>query len=245
MSYWNETMHDDVALIMSEGWEGAARPRKTLEDKDRKISETPDLVIGSGRNAARYKMDLIPPRLIVARYFPEQQAELDELIAKFEAATQTIEEFVKENSGDEGLLAGATDDDKINKALATARLREAKRENTDPEEVDALAALIALYEAEATVKKRVKDLSLALDASALARYGKLTTDEIRDLVIDDKWGGAVAQGIDGELAKLMQLLTDRLTILSDRYQDTLRVITAEVEILAAKVETHLAAMGVR
>ena len=61
MTYWHDTMHDDVFLIMNEGWLGAAKPRKTIEDKDRKLTETPDLVIGSGRSATKYKMDLIPP----------------------------------------------------------------------------------------------------------------------------------------------------------------------------------------
>src|SRR5690606_1686700 len=60
MRYWNETMHDDVALIMGEGWAGAARPRKAIEDKERKLSEAADLVIGSGRGAAKWKMDLVP-----------------------------------------------------------------------------------------------------------------------------------------------------------------------------------------
>ena len=27
MSYWNASMHDDVALIVSEGWDDAAKPR--------------------------------------------------------------------------------------------------------------------------------------------------------------------------------------------------------------------------
>ena len=69
MTYWHSIMHDDVFLIMNDGWTGASKPRKTIEDKDRKLTETPDLVIGSGRSAAKYKMDLIPPSLIVARYF--------------------------------------------------------------------------------------------------------------------------------------------------------------------------------
>ncbi len=34
-------MHDDVFLIMNEGWAAAAKPRPTIEDKDRKLSETP------------------------------------------------------------------------------------------------------------------------------------------------------------------------------------------------------------
>lgn len=52
MSYWNQTMYDDVALIMSEGWDEAAKPRKTIEDKDRKLSETPDLVLGGGKKCS-------------------------------------------------------------------------------------------------------------------------------------------------------------------------------------------------
>ena len=69
MSYWNQTMHDDVVLIMGEGWDAAAKPRKAIEDKDRKLSETPDLVIGAGKSVQKYKMDLLPPEIIVNRYF--------------------------------------------------------------------------------------------------------------------------------------------------------------------------------
>ena len=245
MSYWNETMHDDVALTMSEGWEGAARPRKTLEDKDRKISETPDLVIGSGRNAAKYKMDLVPPHLIVAKYFPKQQAELDELTARLETATQAVEELVGENSGEEGLLSAAMDDGKITKALATARLREARREDTDPEEVDALTKLIALYDKEATAKKKVKDASSMLDAAALARYGRLTTDEIRALVINDKWGQTVTRGINDELTKLLEQLQDRIRTLGERYGETLCDIEARVSESSKRVLLHLSEMGMQ
>jgi type I restriction enzyme M protein len=101
MTYWHGVMHDDVFLVMHEGWVKAARPRLAIEDKDRKLSEDPDLAIGSGKKATKYKMDLIPPALIVARYFADEQAQVDELNAKAEAATQAVEEYVEENSGDE------------------------------------------------------------------------------------------------------------------------------------------------
>jgi type I restriction enzyme M protein len=52
--YWHATMHDDVFLIMNEGWVAASKPRKTIDDKDRKLSEEPDVVIGSGRSAIKY-----------------------------------------------------------------------------------------------------------------------------------------------------------------------------------------------
>lgn len=244
MSFWNQTMHDDVSLIMNEGWDGAARPRKTIEDKDRKLSETPDLVIGTGRNASKYKMDLVPPALIVARYFAEEQAKFDELDAKAEGAAQVIAEFVEEHSGEDGLLSEAMDDDKITKALASARLRVARAEDPDSEEVDALVKLIALYDAEVVAKRVAKESATKLDDNVLAKYGKLRDADIKSLVIDDKWGMTIARGIGAEQAALIQQLVDRLRVLADRYSETVGNLAAEVESLSALVEAHLRAMGV-
>ncbi len=65
MDYWDEVMQDDVYLIAADGWVEAAKPRGVIEDKEKKIKETPDLTI----KRKKYKMDLIPPALIVARRF--------------------------------------------------------------------------------------------------------------------------------------------------------------------------------
>ena len=46
MDYWAEVMQDDVYIIAADGWVEAARPRAIIEDKDKKIKETPDLTIG-------------------------------------------------------------------------------------------------------------------------------------------------------------------------------------------------------
>ncbi len=47
MNYWHDTMHDDVYLIMADGWLNAAKPRKTIEDKERKLSETPPILLSA------------------------------------------------------------------------------------------------------------------------------------------------------------------------------------------------------
>nr|WP_269902596.1 N-6 DNA methylase [Terrimesophilobacter mesophilus] len=244
MSYWNQTMHDDVALVMNEGWDGAAKPRKTIEDKDRKLSELPDLVIGSGRNASKYKMDLVPPALIVARYFADEKAKLDQLSAEVESAAQVIEELVEENSGEEGLFADAMDDGKITKALARVRLRDAKREDPRSDEVTALSKLIALYDVETAAKKSVKDAGTTLDQATLAQYGKLSIADIQQLVIEDKWRATVEQRIYAEVAGLTLRLITRITELGDRYDKTLSALSTEVEVQSAKVASSLAAMGV-
>ena len=83
------------------------------------------------------------------------------------------------------------DDDKISKALASARLKEAKREGSDPDEVEALEHLLKLYDAEAAAKKAVKEAQAALDLATLKQYGNLTEDDVKTLVLDDKWQATV------------------------------------------------------
>ena len=244
MSYWNDVMHDDVALIMAEGWDDAAKPRKTIENKNRKLAETPDLVVGTGRGAAKWKMDLIPPTLIVERYFAQEKARLDEVAAAAETASQAVEEFVEENSGEEGLLASAMDEEKITKALASARLKVAKREDAHSEEVKALAELVGLYDAEASAKRAAKNVQVKLDEATLKQYPALTTADVQSLVIDDKWADRIAIGVEAELGSLIHRLVDRLSVLAKRYETTLDELDAEVEELSARVAAHLAAMGV-
>ncbi|MBM7502936.1 type I restriction-modification system subunit M [Agromyces aurantiacus] len=245
MSYWNDVMHDDVALIMSEGWDAAAKPRKTIENKERKLSEVPDLVVGAGRSATKYKMDLVPPALIVARYFSDERAKLDELNDAAEAATQSVDEYVEENAGEDGLLADAMDDDKISKALAVARLRKAKIEDSAGDEVTALTTLVSLYDAEAAAKRAAKEASAALDDATLKQYGKLTTAEVQSLIINEKWGATVARGATSEPSARTHELVSRIRELGERYDETLGALEAEVEALSAKVAEHLATMGVK
>ena len=168
MTYWDDVMHDDVFLIMNDNWLHAAKPRKAVEDRDRKLTETPDLLVGSGRGATKYKMDLIPPALVVTRYFADEQAKVDDLTAVAEEASRAVEEYIEVNAVEDGLLAEAMDDDKISKALASTRLKEARREGSDLDEVKALEHLLKLYDAEAAAKKTVKEAQAALDPMPLS-----------------------------------------------------------------------------
>jgi len=245
MSYWHETMHDDVFLVMNEGWLNAAKPRKTIEDKDRKLSETPDLVVGSGRGATKYKMDLIPPALIVARYLVQEQENVDKLIAAVEESSRAIEEYVEEHAVEDGLLAEAMDDDKISRVLVAARLRVAKREGSDPDEVAALEHLLKLYATEAAGKKVVKAMQDELDKKTLAKYGDLSENEVKALVLDDKWAATMLSRVSAEVEGLTLALVGRIQLLGERYVKTVGDLDAELEKLESKVRGHLAAMGLQ
>jgi len=244
MTYWHGVMHDDAFLIMNEGWCEAAKPRKTIEDKERKLSETPDLVIGSGRSTTKYKMDLIPPGLVVARYFAAEQAEVDTLNAAAEEVSRAVEEYIEEHAAEDGLLAEAMEDGKVSKALASTRLKVARHEGVDPEEIKALKHLIKLYNDEAVAKKAAKEAQAVLDLATLQKYGDLTLPEIKQLVLDDKWQAPVTNRVVSEAESLTLTLVARIQELGERYAETVEALDAELEKLEAKVAGHLADMGV-
>ena len=243
MTYWHDTMHDDVYLIMADGWQGAAKPRETVEDKERKLSETPDLVVGSGRSATKYKMDLIPPALIVTRFFADDQAKIDQLAVEAEEAARAVEEYMEEHAVEDGQLANAMDDDKISKALVATRLKQIKT-GGDPDEIKALQQAIKLCDAEAAAKKAVKDAQTKLDLVVLKKYGGLTDDDIKTLVLDDKWRATVVRRVAAEVEALTLDLVVRIQQLGERYAETVRNLDGELQKLEAMVAAHLSAMGI-
>ncbi|WP_405489339.1 N-6 DNA methylase [Streptomyces sp. NBC_00096] len=245
MTYWHEVMHDDVFMIMNDGWLDAAKPRLITANKDRKLAETPDLVVGSGRGANKYKMDLIPPALIAARYFAKERAELDGLVAAAEDSSRLVEEYVEEHAVEGGLLADAMAEDKISKALASDRLKKARYERADADEVEALAHLIKLYNAEAVAKKAVKEAEEALHLATLKKYGDLTEGDVREVVLDDKWRATVARRVSAEVEALTLALVSRIHLLGERYVETVGVLDAQLDTFEARVNEHLAALGVR
>jgi type I restriction enzyme M protein len=247
MSYWNALMHDDVTLIVGEGWGDAAKPRtaRVWKDKNNKPKyEDAHIVFSTGAKAKRWVMDLLPPNYVIARFFAAEKAQLDGLVAEQEAASQAVEEYIEEHAIEEGLLWDAVEDDKISAATVKARLKAAKAEKADADEVEVLNHALTLYAAESAAKKAVKDAATKLNTLALAHYGKLTTDDIQSLVIDDKWGGTISDRISTEVTALGQALITRLRVLAGRYESTVSELDAEVEALSAKVAAHLDAMGV-
>ncbi|MGB7990465.1 MAG: N-6 DNA methylase, partial [Candidatus Methylophosphatis roskildensis] len=248
MDFWAETMQDDVYLIAADGWVEAAMPRGIVEDKERKVKETPDLSIGR----KKYKMDLVPPALIIARYFAEDQAAIDALQAACDAAARELEEYVEEHSGDEGLLADAANDKgKVTKAVVKERFADinavfpAKAGIQDDlaDERHALMRCLELIEAEGEAGRAVKNAQSALDEQVLARYARLSEAEIKTLVAEDKWFASLRIAIDGEVQRLTQRLAGRVKELEERYAQPLPALVQVLEALGAKVEGHLKKMG--
>ena len=240
MDYWDEVMQDDVYLIAAEGWVEASKPRGIIEDKQSKVKETPDLVI----KKSKYKMDLIPPSLIVARYFAEEQTAIEALQTKQATAESELAKYIEEHTGEDGLLTDALNDSgSITASSVKARLKAIQGEPDSKDEREALTSCAIRIDAVLKVSRAVKKEQEALDRQVLAHYATLTEDEIKVLVVKDKWIASVQSAIEGEVQRLTQALTARVKELEERYAQPLLELEIEVEEYSAKVEEHLKKMG--
>ena len=236
MDYWAEVMQDDVYVLVQDGWQAGKVLRELVVKKGEKLKETPDLVIGK----AKYKAELIPPALIVARFFAEEQAKVDSLQSALDSASQELETYLEENSGDDGLLNDALNDkDKVTKATVTARLKLA----SDPDEKAALKQAKKLFDAEAYAKKALKEAQDALELAVFKQYPKLSIDEIKSLIVDGKWQATLQSNIVAEIERVTQQLANRVKELEERYSEPLPALTQSVENFSDKVAGHLKAMG--
>jgi type I restriction enzyme M protein len=232
MDYWAETMQDDAYLIAAPVEEGGGWQAETS-----RIIETDS----RGRQRDKgWVCDLLPKPLIVARYFAQEQTELERMEVETQNFASLQAELEEEQSGEEGAFAEL---DKINKSEVSRRRKEIGNDPDAAEEAAHLESWLALYEQQADLKKAIRDADAALDALAYHKYPTLTPDEIRTLVVDDKWLAALDAAIRGEIDRISQALARRIQELAERYADPLPALTAQAEAVESRVAGHLERMG--
>jgi type I restriction enzyme M protein len=292
LDYWESTMQDDCYLIADEGWVEAAKPKLILDDKNKKLKEKPDFTVGR----KKYKTELIPSALVIARYFAKEQEDIEKLESNIAALQQQIEELAEEHGGEGGLLEDAKNEkDKITKASVTARLKEILPGNAKPqlgsgkrkvekegkdaelglsdpgvahlgtprptsapeeeraelglgdpgeeEEASVLNQWLELSEKESDANISVRTAQDKLMEQVADKYSALDEDEIKTLVVDDKWIATLAAAVQGELDRVSQTLTGRIRELAERYATPLPLMTEKVAELEAKVNGHIKKMG--
>ncbi|WIM42162.1 type I restriction-modification system subunit M [Methanosarcina mazei] len=239
MDYWAETMQDDCYLIADEGRK-ADTYRITEKDKKGKEKDK------------GWICDLVPKPLIVSRYFAKEQEAIDKLTAELESITASMTELEEEHGGEEGAFSEL---EKVNKANVAARLKDIKNvaarlkdiksDREAKEEAAVLNDWLRLANEEANLKKRLKDAETLLDSKAYHYYPKLTEDDVKTLVVEDKWLSSLDIAIHGEMDRISQSLTQRVKELAERYEIPMPQMTDRVAELEAKVNRHLERMGFR
>lgn len=237
MNYWFDVMQDDCYLIAAPvetggGWQAATyRIVEEKKNKDGQVTKTID---------KGWTCDLIPKTLVIHRYFAGQQQAIDQRNLELETLQSRLTEMEEEHSGEEGAFAIL---DKINKASINARLKEIKNDPESIEEEKILKQYLALLEQEAAAKKAISTAELTLDSELHEFYPTLTADQIKQLVVDDKWIAAIDRDIHTEMDRISQRLTQRIKELAERYETPLPQQNQQVAELEQAVNAHLEKMG--
>ena len=232
MDYWALTMQDDAYIVSADGWKAETyRIIETKKSKDgKKIKE-----IDKG-----WTCDLVPKNLVISRYFSKEQAELDRIIIELDTITSKLAELAEEHSGDEGIFS---EFDKINKANVSARLKEIKSDKDAADEVTILVSYIEYCEKEINLKRKAKELTDLMDKKVYNQYPKLSENDIKTLVIEDKWLAALNKSICDEIERISQSLADGVKNLAECYETPLPRLENIVVELNTKVNSHLIKMG--
>ena len=237
-------MQDDVYLLVQDGWQVGKVLRELAVKKGEKLKETPDLVVGK----KKYKADLIPPSSIVRQYFADKQVRINELQADCDGVSQELEALIEEHTGEDGALVDAqTDAGKVTKGNLTKLIKGFKQltlfddaeMEEDREQLAICQQCLELFEGEAKLKKEVKKAQDSLDKAVFAKYPQLTEEEIKILVISDKWGATLEGRIIAEIERVTQQLGSRIKELDERYAEPLPQLVDEVERLTSRVDEHL------
>ncbi len=244
MDYWSDTLQDDVYMIAQDGWPVANVVREIVPVKDKNgkavYKEEHDFEFGTAKNKKRYKSDILPPALVIDHYFAEQQQNLDELQSRYEAATQALESYIEENSGDDGLIEEAKNDKgKVSKKTITDRIKAAR----DTDEIAALKKCLALVNEESKAKSAVKTAKDELDTRVFKKIPTIPEAELKTLVVADKWFAKIERQTVEEIERMTQQLANRVKTLEERYVETLPSLSKDVESYSELVEGHLRKMG--
>jgi type I restriction enzyme M protein len=143
------------------------------------------------------------------------------------------------------VIEGEGDKQKITVKNLKARLKDIGRDPEYADERKALESYNKLLDDQAAIKARLKTATENLEAKVAARYASLSIEDIKAVVVDDKWIATLSNAIEGEVDRISQTLTTRVRELADRYSQPLPSLKDDVDALSAKVDEHLKRMGVQ
>ena len=101
-----------------------------------------------------------------------------------------------------------------------------------------------LLDEQSALKSKIREADAVLDKRAYEKYPQLSVNEIKVLVVDDKWVATLEAAVQGEMDRVSQTLTGRIRQLAERYATPLPKLVSEINDLATRVDQHLKKMRV-
>lgn len=247
MEYWADIMQDDVYIISEIGYKIELQERHEKKNK---------------KDIVTYYNELVPANLVENRYFPDDVKHIQDTESELSEVQTEKEEFCEENCSDEGKLNGLTvtyqktvkgkkkqvtedlyDGDTMYRGKVDKYISANKNNDNFKEEIDLLKKYLEIYAKESELNKEIKQIKEELYLKVIKKYTELTVDEVKTLVVDDKWFATLKNKFEEHLNDLTQSLSQRVKELSQRYEFTVEQIEENRDKLRKKVQQHLVTMG--
>jgi type I restriction enzyme M protein len=213
MSYWTETLQDDVYMIVADGWKAS---RELVP---------PELLV---KHYFSSDQEAIQALEVEKEGIQQQMLELDD-----EHGGEGS--YLEDTKNDKGKITKAG-------ILARLRDVNLDPE-ADDEEQQILVKFLSLIEKDRGIGIRIRDGQRTLDAKVTARYSALSENEVKALAVEAKWLLHIVLTLQGDHDHITQNLTARVKELAERYGKPLSQIINETEILTGKVEENMSKMG--
>ena len=272
MDYWDEVMRDDVFLIVTDGWRTGCQLRPAekgeIPDYSRRIGRKIHKLIGALIPASLVIARYLAGKQDAANSVAVKLAEILQELAKFEEIHTADDGALSGLEGKNGVTKSkaegrvgdlksvilqtySADTFEFNRAKAIVKSNFGSRPwesgHSDDEglfpELDVLHRWLSYKKAETDLRTEHKHGTDGLYEQVELLYQNLTKDEIRSLLVDDKWMASIEERIGRQVENLIGRLTDRVTILEERYAVSLPEIESRSHDQGAKVLDHLERMG--
>ncbi len=220
MEYYNNTLKDDLYLIVENGW-------------------IPKLVYGQDKNGKikknEFESDLLPKDIVIKEYFEEYSDKLDELNNELNDLVQEFELKIEENTGDEAIF---NDEEKVNEKLIKEKIKEESEENI----VILKKLLDNLYE-QKNIKKNLKIVQEELNELIVKKYDSFDEVMSKELIINKKWFKNLENKFENMYIDIIYSLSNKIITEVENYENTLSQLVKETSDLESLVLKDLERMG--
>ncbi len=128
---------------------------------------------------------------------------------------------------------------KINESVLKKELKNA----TDLEDEKILKTALEWLEAKNKALKMKNKAYEELELKAFHQYKNLEINEIKDLIIKDKWLNSLKNALENKIQKRTNALTSALNEIIQTYSNSLLELDKEVKESESKVLEHLKDLG--
>lgn len=220
MEYYNNSLKDDIYLIIENGW----IPKLVYaQDKNGKIKKN------------EFDSDLLPKEIVINEYFKNESDNIEKLNNDLNYLSQEFDSIVEENTGDEEIF---NDEDKVNEKLIKVKIKEESDEN-----IDKLNEILKNLSSQKELKKSIKIYQEALNLLIIDKYNSFDEDASKDLIITKKWFKSIERTFDDKYEDLVYDLSNRIISEYENYEETLGQLSKKTSDLESLVLKDLERMG--